>query len=49
MRKLLFVAALPFLLSGCDFLSTVASTAGSFIPSESEVASGLKEALVKGG
>lgn len=48
MRKILFVATLPFLLSGCDFLSTVASTAGSFIPTESEVASGLKEALVKG-
>lgn len=47
-KKLLFVVMLPVLFSGCDFLSTVASTAGSFIPTEGEVASGLKEALVNG-
>lgn len=48
MKKFLFLAAVPLLFSGCDFLSTVASTAGSFIPTEGEVAAGLKEALVSG-
>lgn len=48
MKRLLFLAAMPVLLAGCDFLGAVADTASSFIPSEGEVASGLKEALVKG-
>lgn len=48
MKKLLFLGALPFLFAGCDFLGTVANTATSFIPTESEVAQGLKEALVNG-
>lgn len=48
MKKLLFLAAVPFLFAGCDVLNQVASTATSIIPTEGEVASGLKEALVKG-
>jgi len=48
MKKLIFLAALPLLFAGCDILSSIASTATSVIPTEAEVAAGLKEALVKG-
>lgn len=48
MKKILFLAIMPIFLAGCDVLGTIADTAGSFIPSEGEVASGLKEALVNG-
>lgn len=48
MKRMLFLAVMPVFLAGCDFLGTIANTAGSFIPTEGEVASGLKEALIKG-
>jgi len=48
MKKLLFLAVVPLLFVGCDVLNHVASTATSIIPTEGEVAAGLKEALIKG-
>jgi len=49
MRKSYFIgAAMAVIFSSCDVLTQVANSATSFIPTNDEVVSGLKEALVNG-
>ncbi len=47
-HKILLFSGMAFIFSGCDVLNHVTSVATSIIPSEGEVANGLKEALIKG-